>query len=169
MLSAILGMTTLLLVTHTNRTLGIDDHWFSLGDSLALTMMGQVAYMPVLVLAARLCPPGVEATFFALLMSVTNLASLLSHETGAILMYWFGINETNFEALWLLVVITNFSTLLPLPLVSWLPGGSDRTDMPGLEQPVAERELVPSQQMSQILPELVSLVPQPELAEQVED
>lgn len=169
-LSAILGMTTLLLVTHTNRTLGIDDHWFSLGDSLALTMMGQVAYMPVLVLAARLCPPGVEATFFALLMSVTNLASLLSHETGALLMFWFGINETNFETLWLLVVITNFSTLLPLPLVSWLPGGSDSgTDIPGLEQPVAESELLPSQQISQILPELVSLVPQPELAEQVED
>ncbi|BCX06276.1 MAG: MFS transporter [Fischerella sp.] len=73
-LSAALGMTMLLLVTHTNRALGIDDHWFSLGDSLILTVMGQIAYMPVLVLAARLCPSGVEATLFALLMSVTNLA-----------------------------------------------------------------------------------------------
>jgi len=42
----------LLLVTHSNRALGIDDHWFSLGDSLVLTVMGQIAYMPVLVLAA---------------------------------------------------------------------------------------------------------------------
>ena len=55
-LSAGLGMTTLLLVTHANRTLGIDDHWFSLGDSLILTVMGQIAFMPVLVLSARLCP-----------------------------------------------------------------------------------------------------------------
>jgi folate/biopterin transporter len=122
-ISAVLGMTMLLLVTHANRSLGIDDHWFSLGDSLVLTVMGQIAYMPVLVLAARLCPPGVEATLFALLMSVTNLAGLLSYEFGAVLMHWMGINENNFDHLWQLVVLTNLSTLLPLPLIGWLPAG----------------------------------------------
>lgn len=121
LISAALGMTTLLLVTHTNRTLGIDDHWFSLGDSLILTVMGQIAYMPVLVLAARLCPPGIEATMFALLMSVSNLAGLLSHEAGALIMHGLGITETNFQQLWLLVIIANLSTLLPLPLLNWLP------------------------------------------------
>ncbi len=121
LLSAVLGMTALLLVTHANRTLGIDDHWFSLGDSLILTVMGQIAYMPVLVLAARLCPPGVEATMFALLMSVSNLAGLLSHEFGAVLMQGLGITETQFQTLWILVIITNLSTLLPLPLLNWLP------------------------------------------------
>lgn len=121
-ISSLLGMTMLLLVTHTNRAMGIDDHWFSLGDSLILTVMGQIAYMPVLVLAARLCPPGVEATLFALLMSVTNLAGLLSYGSGALLMQVLGITETNFSQLWLLVVITNLSTLLPLPFLRWLPG-----------------------------------------------
>ncbi|MDB9446836.1 folate/biopterin family MFS transporter [Anabaena sp. CS-542/02] len=120
-LSSALGMTMLLLVTHTNRALGIDDHWFSLGDSLILTVIGQIAYMPVLVLAARLCPPGVEATLFALLMSVSNLAAMVSYELGAIIMHWLGISETNFELMWLLVIITNLSTLLPLPFIHWLP------------------------------------------------
>ncbi len=120
-ISSVLGMTMLLLVTHANRAIGIDDHWFSLGDSLILTVMGQIAYMPVLVLAARLCPPGVEATLFALLMSVTNLAGLLSYEFGAVLMHWLGVTESNFDRLWLLVVITNLSTLLPLPFLRWLP------------------------------------------------
>ena len=120
-ISATLGMTTLLLVTHANRAIGIDDHWFSLGDSLVLTVMGQIAFMPVLILAARLCPPGVEATLFALLMSIYNLAGFLSYEVGAGLMYWLGVNESNFSNLWLLVVLTNLSTLLPLPLLGWLP------------------------------------------------
>ena len=120
-ISAVLGMTTLLLVTHTNRALGIDDHWFSLGDSLILTVMGEIAFMPVLVLAARLCPPGVEATVFALLMSIYNLAGLISHEGGALLMHWLEVTETNFDNLWLLIIITNLSTLLPLPLLNWLP------------------------------------------------
>ncbi|WP_071516200.1 folate/biopterin family MFS transporter [Geitlerinema sp. PCC 9228] len=122
-ISAALGMTTLLLVTHANRAIGIDDRWFSLGDSLILTVMGQIAYMPVLVLAARLCPPGVEATLFALLMSITNLASVLSHEFGAVLMHWLQITESNFENLWLLVVIANGSTLLPLVFLRWVPNG----------------------------------------------
>ncbi|WP_448571097.1 folate/biopterin family MFS transporter [Trichothermofontia sp.] len=120
-LSAVLGMSMLILVTHTNRAFGIDDRWFSLGDSLVLTVMGQIAYMPVLVLAARLCPPGIEATLFALLMSVTNLAALLAYETGALLMQGLGITEHNFERLWLLVVIANLSTLLPLCFLHWLP------------------------------------------------
>ncbi|OCQ96880.1 folate-biopterin transporter [Nostoc sp. MBR 210] len=120
-ISAALGMTMLLLVTHTNRALGIDDHWFSLGDSLILTVMGQIAYMPVLVLAARLCPPGVEATLFALLMSVFNLAGMVSYEFGAIIMHWLGITESNFDSLWILVIITNLSTLLPLAFLNWLP------------------------------------------------
>ncbi len=128
-ISAILGMTALILVTHTNRLLGIDDQWFSLGDSLILTVMGQIAFMPVLVLSARLCPPGIEATLFALLMSIFNLSGLISHEIGALLTQYLGVTDTNFDNLWLLVVITNLSTLLPLPLIKWLPKGDPKADI----------------------------------------
>jgi folate/biopterin transporter len=129
-ISAGLGLTTLLLVTHANRALGISDRWFSLGDNLILTVMGQIAFMPVLVLAARLCPPGVEATLFALLMSVFNLAGLVSYESGAVLMHWFGITENNFTNLALLIVLTNLSTLLPLPLLGWLPAADAKSSAP---------------------------------------
>ncbi len=127
-LSSMLGMTTLLLVTHTNRLLGIDDHWFSLGDSLILTVMGKIAFMPVMVLAARLCPSGVEATLFALLMSIFNSAGTVSQALGALLTYWLGITATNFDSLWLLVVITNLSTLLPLPFINWLPAAQEQAE-----------------------------------------
>ncbi len=126
-LSCLLGLSMLLLVTHANRALGIDDQWFSLGDSLVLTVMGEIAFMPVLVLSARLCPPGVEATLFALLMSIVNLAGLLSHELGALLTHWLGITETNFEQMWQLVLLTNLTTLLPLPLLFLLPTTSSQT------------------------------------------
>jgi BT1 family len=108
-------------VTHANRALGIDDRWFSLGDTLILTVMGQITFMPVLVLATRLCPAGVEATLFALLMSVLNLAGLVSQEGGALLTHVLGINEHNFDKLWLLVIITNLGGILPLLFLGWLP------------------------------------------------
>ena len=142
-LSAILGMTTLLLVTHANRSLGIGDRWFSLGDSLVLTVMGEIAFMPVLVLAARLCPPGVEATLFALLMSVLNSAHFLAYEEGAILMQWLGITEQNFNNLWLLVVIANASTLLPLLFLGWLPAANAQTEVEGDPAALGERPLPP--------------------------
>jgi folate/biopterin transporter len=120
-ISVVLGMTSLILVTHANRAIGIGDQWFSLGDSLILTVMGQIAFMPVLILAAQLCPPGVEATMFALLMSICNLAGILSHESGALLTHWLGVTDKHFDNLWLLVLITNLATLLPLPMLYWLP------------------------------------------------
>ncbi|HBE20670.1 MAG TPA: folate/biopterin family MFS transporter [Cyanobacteria bacterium UBA11149] len=128
-LSALLGMTNLLLVTHANRSLGIDDRWFSLGDSAILTVMGQITWMPVLVLSARLCPPGIEATLFALLMSIWNLSALVSQELGALLTHWLGVTETNFDNMWLLVVITNASSLLPLVFLKFLPVNDPQSEL----------------------------------------
>ncbi|YAI82763.1 MAG: folate/biopterin family MFS transporter [cyanobacterium endosymbiont of Rhopalodia sterrenbergii] len=120
-ISSGLGMTMLLLVTHTNRVIGISDRWFSLGDSSILTVMGEITFMPILVLSARLCPEGIEATLFAILMSILNLSGLISHELGALLTQWLRVTPTNFDNLWILVIITNISTLLPLPFLGWLP------------------------------------------------
>jgi folate/biopterin transporter len=140
--SALLGMTALLLVTHANRAIGIDDQWFSLGDSLILTVSGEIAFLPVLVLAARICPEGIEATLFALLMSVINLAGLVSQEGGALLTHWLGVTETNFDNLWLLVTIANLSTLLPLPLLRWLPNTQQAIDgSPNVDESAAPAEL----------------------------
>ena len=161
-IAAALGMTTLLLVTHTNRALGIDDHWFSLGDSLILSVVGQITWMPVLVLSARICPKGVEATLFALLMSIWNLSGLLSHELGALLTSWLGVTQSNFDKLWLLVIITNLSTLLPLPFLGWLPSGDpqeefDSNDFAPGEAPVHNNSggLVESNITPNLVPEFV--------------
>ena len=39
-----------------SRTLGINDKLFVLVDSVLLTGLGRIALMPVLVLAAKVCP-----------------------------------------------------------------------------------------------------------------
>lgn len=63
--SSLIGLTPVLLVTHFNRVLGIPDQIFSLADNVILTVLGQIAFMPTLVLASSLCPPGIEGTLFA--------------------------------------------------------------------------------------------------------
>jgi folate/biopterin transporter len=134
-IATLLGLTSLVLVNHWNRALGISDHWFSFGDSLILTVAGRIAFMPVLVLAARLCPEGVEATLFALLMSAINISGLISTQLGAGLTYLLGVTETNFDNLWLLLLITNLSSLLPLPLLHWLSSAEQPPQLLSQEEP----------------------------------
>lgn len=77
--------------------------------------------MPVLVLAARICPLGMEATFFATLMSIANGGSTLGGLLGAGLTQMFGVTKDRFDNLALLIIVCNLSSLLPLPLLRLLP------------------------------------------------
>ncbi|KAK4425661.1 Folate-biopterin transporter 1, chloroplastic [Sesamum alatum] len=116
-----LGMTQVLLVTGLNRRFGISDEWFAIGDSMIITVLGQVSFMPVLVLAAKICPEGMEATLFATLMSVSNGGSVLGGLLGAGLTRLFGVTKDRFNNLTPLIILCNLSSLLPLPLLGLLP------------------------------------------------
>ncbi|KAL8047960.1 hypothetical protein ABFS82_07G032900 [Erythranthe guttata] len=123
-----LGMTQVLLVTGLNRQLGINDEWFAMGDSLIITVLGQVSFMPVLVLAAKICPEGMEATLFATLMSISNGGSVLGGLIGAGLTKLFGVTKDKFDNLTFLIILCNLSSLLPLPLLGLLPEDSSDSD-----------------------------------------
>jgi folate/biopterin transporter len=122
-----LGLIPLLLITHTNQALGIPDTALIYGDDVVLSALGRITFMPTLVLAARLCPPGVEAVLFATLMSSFNGAGTLGTEIGAALTKLLGVTDTNFDNLGLLTVICNVSSLFPLFFIGWLEetGGED--------------------------------------------
>lgn len=112
-----LALTQLLLVTRVNVSLGISDQIFAMTDTAVLAALGQVAFMPTLVLAARLCPPGVEGTLFATLMSIYNASGATSNQLGSLLTKALHITDSDFTNLWELIVICAVSGLLPLPLL----------------------------------------------------
>jgi len=66
-------------------------------------------------------------------------------------MHWLGI-QTNFESLWVLVVIANVSTLLPLPFLSYYQLSQPHCN------PCQQSTLMPLPQSrsTNILPDLVS-------------
>lgn len=77
--------------------------------------------MPILVLAARLCPEGVEATLFATLMSILNCGAFVGSFGGAALTQAFGVKSDNFDNLFVLVAVCTAGTLLPAPFLGLLP------------------------------------------------
>lgn len=76
------------------------------------------------MLAAKICPQGMEATLFATLMSISNGGSVLGGLIGAGLTQVFGVTKDNFNNLVFLIVLCNLSSLLPLPLLGLLPRDS---------------------------------------------
>ena len=132
----------LVLVTGLNRKLGIPDTWFAVGDSAVLSAMSEMVLLPILVLvakvwclssqahshaqahrmsAAQVCPPGVEGTLYSLMMSVLALGGIVSDIIGTSLTAALDVTSTNFSNLWLLILICDLWTLLPLLFLSLVP------------------------------------------------
>jgi folate/biopterin transporter len=110
----------LLLVTRANLALGIPDFVFCLASSFLQVALGELNSMPMLVLCARICPKNIEGTMYAFLMSVMNFGGMISMQLGSLLMLCLGVDQTHFGLLWLLILISNLTALLPLPMLIWL-------------------------------------------------
>eukprot|EP00474_Spongospora_subterranea_P009124 CRZ09582.1 hypothetical protein [Spongospora subterranea] len=115
------GMTTVIVVKRWNKMFYIPDHAFVLGDTIFLAVCAQIAFMPVIVLAAKMAPPGAEGTIYNSVISVSNLGSVFSEFSGGVLTNLLDVREDNFTNLWLLILICNLTTLLPLPFLWMLP------------------------------------------------
>jgi len=122
------GLAQVVLALHWNRAWGLPDEWLAVGDDVALSVLGQVGFMPTLVLAAKLCPPGVEGTLFALLMSTYNGAGILGRELGAGLTSVAGVDSSHFDALPQLLGACALTSLLPLPFLSILDATTAEDD-----------------------------------------
>jgi folate/biopterin transporter len=129
LLVAVFGMLDLILVTRFNKVLHIPDDVFVVGDEGCTQAMSRLKWMPLLILAAKLCPPGIEGTFFAFLMSVDNVGLLTSSWLGAILLRATGVTRDNFELIWLAVTIRNILRLVPMCLVFLLPDTDPEEDI----------------------------------------
>ena len=119
--SCVLGLTNLIVIFRWNVHWGIPDGFFMLGESAIGSIVGWINTMPVLVLAARLCPSGMEATMYALIMSINNFGGVVGTLTGSIVTNMLGVTAKHLENFWLLVLICNLTTLLPLLLITWIP------------------------------------------------
>lgn len=127
-IGTILGMLPIVLVTHMNRLIGIPDSWFAIMDSIVLSTFGQMTFMPILVLAANMCPPGVEGMLYATIMSVNNLSGSVGSLFGGIITRQMGITNDNFINLPWLLTITNLSGLISLVFLKYIPNEYEKNE-----------------------------------------
>mmetsp|Transcript_20028 Transcript_20028/g.29994 ORF Transcript_20028/g.29994 Transcript_20028/m.29994 type:complete len:640 (+) Transcript_20028:70-1989(+) len=145
------NMMDLLWVTRVNVKMGIPDEVFIFGEELIGPIIRRLAQMPMLILAARLCPPGVEATLFALNMGLSNFGVTIGDYLGqALLGALGGVEPPEFKNLEVYVVIRSLCRLLPILLV-WplVPKGSPFSD--ALEMAAEEKKRLEAVEMDEKL------------------
>lgn len=121
LLYAVSGMLDLVFVLRWNLALGIPDYFFVVMEECVSRIISRIRWMPMMVLSSRLCPTGIEGTFFALLMCIDSLGSLTSKSAGGIVLHLFRVTRTNFKNLWLTLLIRNLLRFGTLALIFLVP------------------------------------------------
>ncbi|KAK1369975.1 Biopterin transport-related protein BT1 [Heracleum sosnowskyi] len=129
------GMLDLVLVLRINLKLGIPDYVFAVIDESIYQMTAKLKWMPLLVLSSKLCPSGIEGTFFALLMSIDNAGVFSSTWGGGLLLHLTNVTRTQFGNLWLAILIRNVLRLVPISLLFLVSRGDPASSiLPNEEQ-----------------------------------
>lgn len=115
------GLLDLILVLRINLKIGVPDFFFAVIDEAVSHMIVRIKWMPLLVLSAKLCPPGIEGTFFALLMSIDHVGLLSSSWAGGLLLHILKVTRTQFGNLWVAILIRSFLRLVPLVFLYLIP------------------------------------------------
>ena len=123
---AAVGLADAALALRWNQDLGIDDRYFAGLDQFAYWFGFQCKLLPIYALATRICPPGVEATMIAMVLSLKNLGETLAQYYGAGLTTLAGIdyNECGampFDNLYLLYLWRIVCRLMPAAIILAIP------------------------------------------------
>ena len=114
------GALGLLFVTNAHRILGFNDVVFymvkaAFKDTLVLAFID----LPAMVLFAKITPPHIEGTGFAILTGALNLTNAtLSLVMGSLLNNWlFGVTKANLESANMLYLVETETLLSLTPLI----------------------------------------------------
>lgn len=149
------GMLDLILVLRWNLKFGLPDYFFVIFVESVAQLTYRLKWMPMLVLSSKLCPSGIEGTFFALLMSIDNAGLLSSSWGGGFLLHVLNITRTRFDNLWIATLIRNILRIVPIFMLFLVPRADPNSSILPSES-LSSKEDVESSDPENI--ELVSLV-----------
>ncbi|KAJ6428242.1 hypothetical protein OIU84_023624 [Salix udensis] len=115
------GLLDLILVLRLNLKIGLPDYFFVVIDEAVSMMIGRIKWQPLLVLSSKLCPAGIEGTFFALLMSIDHVGMLSSTWVGGLLLKFLKVTRTEFDNLWMAILIRSLMRIIPVFLLFLIP------------------------------------------------
>ncbi|XP_014502605.1 probable folate-biopterin transporter 2 [Vigna radiata var. radiata] len=150
------GMLDLVLVLRWNLKFGIADYVFVVIVESIAQMTNRLKWMPMLVLSSKLCPSGIEGTFFALLMSIDNVGLLSAAWGGGFVLHILRITRTRFDNIWLAILIRNILRITPLWLLFLVPRADPNSSILPTTETMDSEVVIETSDSKNV--ELVSLV-----------
>lgn len=118
--SFLLYLPSIGLYYGVNEWLGLSPRAFAIIDTTISAPLGQLAMVPMLVLIAKTAPQGAEATMFAIMASLMNLALSASELFTRYLNDAFAVTQSHYEGLGRLMITVGLLGLVPLLAVPLL-------------------------------------------------
>ena len=137
------GLPNVTLVYGLHEKLGMSPQLFALADEFISAPLTEIAMIPMMVLVARVCPKGIEATMFAILASLMNLGLAVSDLLGAWMNRIFDVQQAigdmpaNYDNLHIVLWIAILSGFIPLVFIRMVPDVRTATE-------IDTEEVVPS-------------------------
>lgn len=159
-LSILFSLSNAVFYKRWNLLIGIPDYVFVLGSETCQIVTLMWVHLPASNMMIKLCPPGIQATMYALLAGSMNLGRTLAHYQSAFILDQLNItpsgalNESQkFEWLWLASLISSVAACFPLVLIHFLIPDALQTeplvDLPAVVYPRAsDDELIYTDSMS---------------------
>jgi hypothetical protein len=111
---AVLYLPTIGLFYGVNEWFGVSPRMFAFIDTTISAPLSQLSMVPMLALIARTAPRGAEATMFAIMASLMNLALSASELGTRYLNTFFGVTQRDYSSLGRLLICVGVIGLLPL-------------------------------------------------------
>jgi MFS family permease len=111
---SVLYLPTIGLFYGVNEWFGLSPRMFAFIDTTISAPLGQLSMVPMLALIARTAPRGAEATMFAIMASLMNLALSASELFTRYLNSFFAVTQQDYSGLGRLLIVVGVIGLLPL-------------------------------------------------------
>ena len=115
LLNVAASVLDLALARKWNETIGVSAAAFAGIDSAIYFLAWQLKNLPVYTLAAKVCPPGVEATLTACIAGANDLSGALASYLGAALTSICRVTPDDYTNVWLLYLYRTAFKLVRLP------------------------------------------------------
>lgn len=96
---ALCQLIQLIVVSKANTSM-----WIIVLDTVANSLFGMFMLLPMIIVVAHNANAGIEGTFYALMMSVSNLSGVLADELGGLFGNIVGVTRGNFDNMYLLII-----------------------------------------------------------------
>jgi hypothetical protein len=136
--AAVLYLPNIGLFYGLAERLGVSPRTFAFVDTTISAPLTQLMMVPMLTLIAKISPRGAEATMFATMASLMNLALSASQLFTRYLNDAFAVTQQNYSNLGLLMITVGALSLLPILVLPWLRR-YERADALALAHPSTAR------------------------------